>query len=86
MKPSTKPRKYADTDYNASSKNEMLAILVDYPGIDPYRAASGIVRLHAIDRWLNELQDEGYIIGWEDNGKTWCDVTAKGLKLVKARA
>ena len=61
------------TDFpRASSKEEMLALIRKYPGIDPYAAAGGIVRGVTIDRWCNELLRAGLIEGWEENNITSC--------------
>ena len=73
-------KKYEELESYADSKDDLLRLLVKYPGVDPYSAVSGIVRMVAVDRWCNELMNDGFVFCWEDDdGKdTWCTVTPKG--------
>lgn len=49
--------------FTASSKDELYESFNHHKGEhDPYSMVSGIVRMVAVDRWMNELVCEGKVV------------------------
>ena len=75
----------------AATKTELLQAISDSGGGDPYRMAAGLVRGVAIDRWCNELFEDGFITGDPDNAvegavnlAPYAEVTLKGQRWLNA--
>ena len=51
-----------DIQWRAMTQDELLELLqeVDEP-VNPYNAVGGIVRMIAVDRWLNQLDAQGFL-------------------------
>lgn len=54
-------------DFTYSDELGCLSWIKQHPKSDPYTGASGIVREVAIDRWLNRLDEQGFLIVHRDD-------------------
>ena len=71
----------------ARNKTELLQVIANTGGGDPYNMVSGIVRGVAVDRWCNELFADGFITGDPDNAvegaanlAPYAEITARGQR------
>ena len=71
----------------ARNKTELLQVIANTGGGDPYNMVSGIVRGVAVDRWCNELFSDGFITGGEEkrwrsaaNLAPYVEITSKGQR------
>ena len=64
----------------ASTKNELLKAIAGNGGGNPYEMVSGIVRLRAVDKWCNQLMDDGLIAGQPTDDGGYAEVTDLGKR------
>ena len=84
-------------DKVANTKTELLQVIAESGGGDPYNMVGVLVRGVAVDRWCNELVADGFVTGDPDvpyvectaRGRRWLSVYEKvlaGEKIVMVKA
>ena len=70
-------------EWRYSDKDSCLKWISQHPGEDPAHGASGIVREVAIDRWLNELSNDGFIESTKEFNPYKVKITRRGEAWLK---
>ncbi len=82
----TKKQKTAGLGLAISTKQKILKILSekDTYGYDLWKQLGKIMTRAAVYQHLNELSDRGFVIGYEEKGKKFFRITARGRKVLAA--